>query len=1198
MPQCGGTGYFMRKESAMNKKRLFAFLTAVSVVLSSFAGVCGAEETTAEPVIEETAEAQESAEETADAAEEEVTEEAAEELREEFTADASALEMPVYSAAGDVSYTVDFDTVGFSVNQTQSGWKNTASDHQDTISAKTTDEGLTGKGYEISYSTAAAWYNGAIFINRPSNWRMSEDLKTITFNAKGAGKIKLGLVTESLPGGKQYEQTVTVNSPDDWTYIELDIADFKNGSASVNITDVVGLSLKSAEGTIQGDESTFKAYDGEAVLKAVKNGSIIIDDFTITSAAIAEPDVITYTADFDSINFGGGTSWSGWSRTDLGYSDYIKMEAAEGLEGNGWKFSYSNATYFGGEQFRYLPSNWKMSDKLKTIELDVKGTGILKMLLIVPDPAQEEPTLTNGYQYEYNIESSGDEWNHIIIPISSFKRGVSSITDKTSIYGVAFKGPGGPMSQEVFNAAALEDIEKVVKTGAVTIDNLTITSAGSDEPIIDDNANFADFDSNSLNLISTYSGWYRKDADGNPDKDADGNLVYNDYIKGSFAEGEGVEGSGFMVDYRQASYYAGRLFFSFPSNFNLVKGINQLEFDIKGLGEANEDGTFSQGAFNLYLMEGMRMENYSVNFDTEYSKKITFDKNNEWAHITLSIYDIVMNSGASPDITKVNGIAFTPPGGGLDQNALNTKTVEEILAKANAGTFIIDNVKFSSGGEDPDYSTGTFVADFDTVGFGSGGQKWSGWSKKDNEGKTVYNDYVDCKTANGIGVDGGKGFKITYRQATYYGGEQFIAKPVNWNMNYDFKCIEFDAKGKATFNFSLETGGVINGTRYGRKFKIDTTDAPNDGWQHFKIPLSEFTRTVEGAAVPIPVKGIVGFSITGPGGSLSQEQINAMEVEEILAKANIGEIVLDNLALTTDASNLSEPKPVTYKIDFDTTNFVGGDIFAGWSCTENGYSDFITPSTVSGVEGSAFRIDYQNATYFGGEVFRGLNTDWVMYDGLKAVEFDIKGKGTINMSLEEGAVVSGVRYGTRITADNEDEWTHVVIPIENFKNNGVPVTPSKIVGVSFSGIGGSVDKDKMKDFTKEELEAKANKGYVIIDNLAVTANEPEVNVVSSAVSSAGGAVEHMSDIIANEEVTASVTLSQAIDGIGSLTAGIYDKNGRLIKTASSAEINKDDNTISVSFTVADPANSYIKLMVWKSMYNCTPLENKECVKID
>ena len=75
MPQCGGTGYFMRKESAMNKKRLFAFLTAVSVVLSSFAGVCGAEETTEEPVIEETAEAQESAEETADAAEEEVTEE-------------------------------------------------------------------------------------------------------------------------------------------------------------------------------------------------------------------------------------------------------------------------------------------------------------------------------------------------------------------------------------------------------------------------------------------------------------------------------------------------------------------------------------------------------------------------------------------------------------------------------------------------------------------------------------------------------------------------------------------------------------------------------------------------------------------------------------------------------------------------------------------------------------------------------------------------------------------------------------------------------------------------------------------------------------------------------------------------------------------------------------------------------------------
>ena len=577
-----------------------------------------------------------------------------------------------------------------------------------------------------------------------------------------------------------------------------------------------------------------------------------------------------------------------------------------------------------------------------------------------------------------------------------------------------------------------------------------------------------DFDGSTLNFAGMYSGWERSDG------------TYKDFISGSLAKGEGVEGNGYKIEYSQVSYYAGRLFFSFPSNFEFTKDINQIEFDIKGT-----------GSLYLYLMEGMvQNSDDTVTFDSDYSKKITFDTGDEWEHITLSVYDIVKSSGAYPDITKVNGISFTPPGGGYDQNKLNTADMEQLLKAVKTGSAIIDNIKFSSAGEAPDLSDGTFVADFDTVGFGSGGQKWNGAVKYDENNNVVYNDYVSCTTQSGIGVNGSKGFKITYKQATYYGGEQFIAKPTNWDLNYDLKCIEFDAKGKATFNMNLETRRVVNGDRYSKKFRIDTTNAPDDGWQHFKIPLSEFTREVNGEVISIPVKDLVGFSITGPGGKYDDKKINEYTVEELEAAAKTGEVVIDNFEVTTDDSNLAEPGRVIFKVDFDDSDFEDTNIFSGWSCAENGYSDYIKQSTAEGKEGNALRIDYKQATYFCGEIFKSFNSDWQLHDDLRSVEFDIKGNGSVNLNLKEGSVTDGVRFGTVITADNENDWTHVVIPLEQFRNNGVSVNPLNISGITFSRTGGSVDQDEMSGFTGEELEEMADKGYIIIDNFEITMKEP------------------------------------------------------------------------------------------------------------
>jgi hypothetical protein len=1157
----------------MKKRKLFAFLTAVSVVLSSFAGICSAEEENSEAMgpVEET-----SVTDLADTADldvdiEEPYNEAAQE-NEETDAEAFMLtgeDDIQYFASGDNYYTVDFDSVGFSVVQTQMGWSNTASGHQDKISGKTVDGGLEGKGFEVSYSTAAAWYSGAVFINRPSNWVMSSDLKTITFSVKGSGNFKIGLTTDNAINGKSFEQTVKIDSPNEWTDISLRVSDFKNGGTSVDPADVVGISFKSADGTIPGAQDVFKGYDGEAVLAAVKTGSIIIDNFTITTEGeeVVVPD--SMTVDFDNVGFSVAQTQSGWTNDASGHKDTISGKTVDGgLEGKGFEVSYSTAAaWYNGVVYINRPSNWVMSPDLRTITFSVKGTGNFKIGLVT-----EKVIDGKVFEQTVNIDSP-DEWTEISLSIGNFKNG-GTIVNPADVVGISFKSADGTIqgAQDVFRDYDGDAVLAAVKEGSIIIDNFTITKEG--EEIIPPEANLVDFDEFGLSSVGTYSGWSRSDG------------TYKDFISGSIAEGEGVEGNGYKIDYSQVSYYAGRLFFSFPSNFVFNKDINQIEFDIKGT-----------GSLNMYLMENMvRNADYTVTFDSEYSTKINFDTAGEWQHITLSIYDIVKNSGAYPDMTKVNGIAFTPPGGGYDQNKLNTADMEQLLKDVKTGTAIIDNIYFSSVGEAPDLSNGTFVADFDTVGFGSGGQRWSGATKRNENNEVVYNDYVSCTTADEIGVDGSKGFQITYKQATYYGGEQFIAKPTNWNVNYDLKCIEFDAKGVATFNMNLETGSVINGTRYGKKFTINTTDAPNDGWQHFKIPLSEFTRTVDGEVVSIPVKDLVGFSITGPGGKYDNNKMDQWTVEELEAAANIGEVVIDNFTITTDDSNLAEPGPVTFKIDFDNSNFVGGDIFSGWTCAENGYSDYMKQSTVEGVEGNALRLDYQQATYYCGEIFKGFSSEWKMYDGLKTVEFDIKGKGSINMNLEEDTVVNGVRFGTVITADNEDEWTHVIIPIEQFRNSGVPVTPSKIVGMTFSGIGGSVDRDEMANFTKEELEAKASKGYVIIDNLAITMKEPDVAVESVSVNKAGGEeVTAMSELTAGETLTASMTLSQAIQGIGALTVGIYNNEGRLISAVSGDEIG-ESNTVSVEFILPEGAAS-IKLMPWKSMYNCIPLENEACKEI-
>ncbi len=392
------------------------------------------------------------------------------------------------------------------------------------------------------------------------------------------------------------------------------------------------------------------------------------------------------------------------------------------------------------------------------------------------------------------------------------------------------------------------------------------------------NADFEDAET-KFGKGTTYSGFKNTAAD------------YSDFIKASWVAEEGKDKStGLEISYKSATWYAGEVFFLIPSVWNMSSDLKYLNFDYKG-----------KGSVKINLSTG-KAEDDTLTNGTRYGYKITVDSPNEWQSISIPLSEFV-NGTTSVTITDIGAVTFQAgENGNLSNNAAETKamTAAELEAKAKAGVIVFDNMTLSSEeGKttvDPSAPTPTptptpkpddsvKVIDFDTTSL-SVKQTWAGF--KNNAGD--YSDFIKpAVTENG---KNGKGFEISYTSATWYSGEVFAAIPTKWAINSGAKYVEFDAKGKAKLKIALETGEVINGTRYEARVDIDT----DNEWKTYSIPVSTFVNN--GTAVTLSEVTGMTFKAAESGNLNNNDaDVKAMSADALSAAAVSGSVVLDNITL-------------------------------------------------------------------------------------------------------------------------------------------------------------------------------------------------------------------------------------------------------------------------------------------------------------
>lgn len=656
---------------------------------------------------------------------------------------------------------------------------------------------------------------------------------------------------------------------------------------------------------------------------------------------------------------------------------------------------------------------------------------------------------------------------------------------------------------------------------------------------------------------------------------------YRDSIEPKWVDGEGKNDStGLQITYKAATYYAGEVFFPLPQAWKNGAGAQYLNFDYKGKGVLKL-------SFSTQEITG-----YTVGQGTKYSYTLRADTNGEWQSISVPLTSFV-NGTTSVDLSEINIFTFMAgESGGLDNNAASTKemSAEELEAKARTGDVIFDNLELSDVGENvptPSETTNpqdekTKVIDFDSYAL-SHKQTWAGF-KNDSQD---YTDTISTSTVEN-GKEG-KGFQITYKAATYYSGEVFTAIPSKWDTDEPAAYLEFDANGRGVINVNLETGEVINGTRYGQKVSIDT----NGEWQRISLPLSKFLNSGN----PVVLSEVTGMTFTaGENGGLSNsaDETKAMSAEDLNARAKTGTVVIDNITLAEKSS------VTTFNADFERseTRFGTGTKYNGHSAS--GYSDFIKGELASGegVGGSTgYKVDYSSAFYYAGEVFLPAPQIWENGTESEYLNFDYNGKGAIKISLTTGnkngiALTEGTRYTRRFDLDSHGEWAKISVPVSEFVNGETPVNLEEIGAVTFQAAEtAGIDKDSetAQAMTAEELEDRAKTGSIIFDNMTLSDTEGETthftDVKVTAVQN-GETVKKLSD----GEVTVKAEISD-MEGTASITiaAAIYLENGCLdIVKLETKEIS-GEGEITVSLTASDTANKTMKVFVFDDFEKLHPI---------
>lgn len=306
-------------------------------------------------------------------------------------------------------------------------------------------------------------------------------------------------------------------------------------------------------------------------------------------------------------------------------------------------------------------------------------------------------------------------------------------------------------------------------------------------------------------------------------------------------------------------------------------------------------------------------------------------------------------------------------------------------------------------------------------------------------------------------------------------------------------------------------------------------------------------------------------------------------------KKTAGEITIDDFSISSAAPERRVNAEINQIADFELqqTSLSTASTYAGFKNNAGDYKDYITAKTAEGKSGSGLEISYRAATWYSGEVFLNAPSVWDTNKDIDALEFDYKGKGRIKVKLMCGKVIAGDRYETTVIFEDDGEWHHVFLPLEEFKKSGVSVKKEDILGIAFtSAENGNLNNNKSetKAMSAEELSAKAREGAVVIDNLSLTNKKLSAEVKLYQADKELKSLGEASD--------GAVTAEAEISGLPygqSTTAvfAVYDADGRLVGASSGSTVGC--GTIRCTSEISDTKSKKAKVIILGGFEAINPL---------
>ena|GEM_PF-849564 len=399
-------------------------------------------------------------------------------------------------------------------------------------------------------------------------------------------------------------------------------------------------------------------------------GYYYLDNLLFSTGNIEQSENLEFVNKFDPDIF---TNWRD-VKSGGGYPEnWIKAKTVSGIGLNGTsalELSYDRTglASWGGYVEADLPDAWDfVNNTMSYLNFWIRGQN---------EQARPSNFTISFYDangnmlFSHKFQSIDNDWEHIVIPI--YKDG--AIVDLRDVAKIRFTADDD-------NKAGKLLIDDMVFT------NYEVVRIEKYRPV-----KYVDtFDGSTLiRKVDQYKGWGNAEAG------------YYDYIRQSFVENEGMDGTRAMkIEVSASSWYSGEVFFSIPADSWNMRYPTHMEFDIKyeiptDFPAGNEGGPCRKLNFNLSTEKVKDGKRFGFNVD------LSGEEEGKWVRISIPLANFTDKSKNPVTPDDILGFTLTPgESGNIGDGSYGTvnyktATLEQFHKALKKGIFYIDNITFTN----------------------------------------------------------------------------------------------------------------------------------------------------------------------------------------------------------------------------------------------------------------------------------------------------------------------------------------------------------------------------------------------------------------------------------------------------------------------------------------------------------------------